>query len=57
MKTRQKSKKDEFLGMLLCFIGASLLENMMAGATTVITGYVNKGQERVRVIYGSKMNL
>ena len=43
--------------MLLCFIGASLLENMMAGTTTVITGYVNKGQERVRVIYGSKMNL
>ena len=41
--------------MLLWFTGASFLGNMMAGAGTVRTGYINKGKERVRVSYGSKM--
>ena len=35
--------------MLLWFTGASFLGNMMAGAGTVRTGYINKGKERVSV--------
>ena len=55
IKNETKEQKGGFLSMLLGTLGASLLENILAGKRTVRTGSGNnKGKGIVRVGYGNK---
>ena len=49
-----KQQKGEFLGMLLCALGASLLGNMLTGKGILRAGYGNKKERgMLRAGYGS----
>ena len=55
IKNETKEQEGGFLSMLLGTLGASLLENILAGKRTVRTGSGNnKGKGIVRVAYGNK---
>ena len=55
IENETKKQKEGFLRMLLGPLGASLLENLLAGKGIVRTGYGNKqGQGIVRAGYGPK---
>ena len=50
-------QKGEFLSMLLGRLGASLLENMLAGKGITRAGYGNKKEkETIRASYGFKLD-
>ena len=54
IEKKTNEQKEGFLEMLLGTLGASLLENMLAGKGAVRAGYGDKGQSIVRTGYGSK---
>ena len=57
IKNETKEQKERFLSMLLGTLGASLLENMLAGKGIVRAGSGNKkGKRIVRAGYGNEMD-
>ena len=54
IQNKVKHQKGEFLEISLGTLGASLLENRLAGKGIVITRYNNKGHQILRARYGSK---
>ena len=57
IKNETKEHKGGFLGMLLGYLGASLLGNMLAGKEVVRTGSGNKKRKRIaRAGYGNEMD-
>ena len=57
IKNTTKEQKAVFLGMLLGTLGASLLENVLAGKRIVRAFYGNKkGKWIIKAGYGNKMD-
>ena len=57
IKNETKEHKGGFLGMLLGYLGASLLGNMLAGKEVVRAGSGNKKRKRIaRAGYGNEMD-
>ena len=57
IKNKTKEQKAVFLGMLLGTLGASLLENVLAGKRIVRAFYGNKkGKWIIKAGYGNKMD-
>ena len=57
-KNETEEQKGGFFSMLLGSLGASLLENMLAGKCIVRAGYGNKqGKTIVRAGYGSSIKI
>ena len=55
IKNEAKEQKGGLLSMLLCTLGARLLENILAGKGIVRAGSRNKKEKRfVRTDYGKK---
>ena len=55
IKNETKEQKRGLLSMLLCTLGASLLENILAGKGIVRAGSRNKKEKRfVRTDYGKE---
>ena len=57
IKNKTKEQKAVFLGMLLGTLGASLLENVLAGKRITRAFYGNKkGKWIIKAGYGNKMD-
>ena len=55
---KTKEQKGGFLSMLLCNLGASLLQNSLAGKRIVRAGFGNKkGKGIIRAGYGNKKRM
>ena len=56
IQNEAKEQKGKFLSMLLGTLGASFLENMLAGKRITGADYGSKGKGIMKAVYGSELD-